>query len=56
MKTCSHCGRELPDEQFERYPSGTRRAVCRHCHYLLHTRAAVRRWRLKEKIRMIMNH
>ena len=48
MMICRHCGLELPDEQFELYPSGTRRRVCRSCKYLLYGRRAYRKWRLKQ--------
>lgn len=54
MKTCKHCNRELPDEQFELYPTGTRRGVCRHCHYVLHTRKAHRKWLMKQRARVVV--
>ncbi|MBR6276706.1 MAG: hypothetical protein IKR31_07250 [Prevotella sp.] len=47
MKTCIHCGQQLPDECFERYPSGTHRRVCRACKYLLYGVKAKRKWRLR---------
>lgn len=53
MKTCTHCHRELPLEQFELYPTGTRRRVCRHCHYVLHTQAARRRWVMRQLARAL---
>mgnify|MGYP007069913827 CR=1 FL=1 len=55
LRTCRNCGRELPEEQFELYPSGTRRRVCRHCHYELHSRRAKRKWLWKQKVLMIVN-
>ena len=54
-KVCSNCGRELPEEQFELYPSGTRRRVCRQCHYELHVKRAVQKWRRKDRARIFMN-
>lgn len=51
---CKNCGRELPEEQFELYPTGTRRKVCRHCHYELHGRKAWRKWRMKQLARVIV--
>ena len=53
MMTCRNCGLELPDEQFEQYPTGTRRRVCRHCHYVMHMRAGRRRWVLRERARAL---
>lgn len=49
MKTmiCRACGRDLPDEQFELYPTGTRRRVCRQCKYQLYGVKAKRQWRLR---------
>lgn len=32
-RVCRMCGRDLPIECFERYPSGTYRHVCRRCRY-----------------------
>ncbi|MBO6189028.1 MAG: hypothetical protein IJV38_04485 [Prevotella sp.] len=54
MKTCSNCGCLLPEEQFELYPSGTRRRVCRHCHYVLHGLRAKRKWQMKQKIMLLV--
>ncbi|MBR1547711.1 MAG: hypothetical protein IJ637_03175 [Prevotella sp.] len=56
MKTmiCRNCEQELPEEQFELYPTGTRRRVCRHCHYVLHQRASRRRWVLRERARVLL--
>lgn len=54
-KICRNCGRELPDEQFELYPSGTRRGVCRHCHYELHSRRAKRKWLKRQKLMLFVN-
>ncbi len=48
-KTCTCCGADLPLDRFERYRSGSFRDICRHCHYLLHTRAATRRWRQRQR-------
>ena len=45
---CRNCGRELPDESFELYPTGTRRRVCRQCKYELYGRRAYCRWRMKQ--------
>lgn len=54
--TCRNCGRTLPAAEFERYPTGTYRKVCRHCKYLLHTRpykqeARIRRLRFELAVR-----
>lgn len=54
-KICRNCGRELPDEQFELYPSGTRRGVCRHCHYELHSQRAKRKWLKRQKLMLFVN-
>lgn len=51
---CRNCGRELPDTQFELYPTGTRRRVCRQCHYRLHGIRAKRKWRLMQLARVIV--
>lgn len=51
---CRNCGRELPEEQFELYPTGTRRHVCRHCHYKLHGQRAWQKWRMKQLARVIV--
>lgn len=45
---CRNCQKELPPEQFELYPTGTRRRICRHCHYVLHTRKGRRKWVLRQ--------
>ena len=55
MRICNHSGRELPEEQFELYPTGTRRKICRHCHYLLHTKKGRRKWVLKQMARIIVD-
>lgn len=52
--TCKNCGRLLPEDQFELYPSGTRRRVCRHCHYVLHGRRAKAKWLKKQKIMLFV--
>ncbi len=44
---CKNCGRDLPDEQFELYATGTRRKVCRQCKYQLYDVRAKRKWRLR---------
>lgn len=54
MRTCNNCGRELSDDHFELYPTGTRRHVCRHCHYLLHTRPGRERWVQRQRARAII--
>ena len=51
---CKNCQRELPEEQFELYPSGTRRRVCRHCHYVLHTRKAWWKWTMRQRVRVVL--
>jgi hypothetical protein len=45
---CRHCHRDLPDEAFELYPTGTRRHVCRQCKYLLYGKKAYAKWRLTQ--------
>lgn len=50
---CRHCGQELTDEHFELYPTGTRRRICRHCHYVLHTRAGRLKWVARERARAL---
>lgn len=47
LLTCRNCGRELPAEQFERYPTGTFRLVCRQCKYQLYGKRAKAKWRMK---------
>lgn len=46
--TCRECGHDLPNEAFERYPTGTYRRVCRQCKYRLYGIRAKRRWRLRQ--------
>ncbi len=43
-RVCRNCGSELPLADYEQYPNGHRRGICRRCHYLLHTKAARYRW------------
>ena len=43
------------DEQFELYPTGTRRGVCRQCKYQLYGIEAKRRWRLRQMAALIAN-
>ena len=52
--TCPSCGQTLPEVQFERYANGSRRGVCRHCHYVLHVRRAVQKWRMRQKAELLM--
>lgn len=54
MMMCRNCGLELPEEQFELYPTGTRRRVCRHCHYVLHTKAGRHKWVMRQRARVIV--
>ena len=51
---CRNCGRQLPEEQFELYPTGTRRRVCRQCHYEMHGRRAWRKWWMKQRARVVI--
>ena len=51
---CRNCGRELPTEQFEMMKNGTRRRVCRHCHYVLHGKKAWRKWWRRQLARVIV--
>jgi len=46
--TCEKCYRSLPQEQFELYPTGTRRHVCNHCKYLHYSLPAYWRRCLKK--------
>lgn len=46
-RVCTRCQRELPITDFERFPGGTRRYVCRHCKYLYYSKPAKIRWILK---------
>ncbi len=46
--------RELPEAQFELYPSGTRRRVCRHCHYELYSKKAWHKWMMKQRARVVV--
>ena len=45
---------ELPEEQFEMCKTGTRRKVCRHCHYELHTKRAWRKWWRRQLARVVV--
>ena len=54
MMVCRNCGRELPEEQFEMYPTGTRRKVCRHCHYELHTKKGRHKWVMRQRARALL--
>ncbi|MBO5579803.1 MAG: hypothetical protein J5952_05230 [Prevotella sp.] len=54
MKTCYCCRRELPLEQFEQYATGTRRGICRHCHYVMHGKRAKRKWRLRQLAEVLL--
>ena len=51
---CKNCGRELPEEQFEMCKTGTRRKVCRHCHYELHTKRAWKKWWRRQLARVVV--
>ena len=44
MMRCRKCGKLLPAEDFELYPSGTRRHVCNKCKYLCYSLPAHYRW------------
>ena len=55
MMVCKCCRRELPDEAFELYPTGTRRRVCRQCKYQLYGQQAKRRWRMRQMAALIVN-
>ena len=44
----------MEEEQFERYATGTRRKVYRHCHYELHMRKAWRKWMMLQRARVIV--
>ena len=51
---CTNCHRDLPEEAFERYKTGTRRRVCRHCHYVLHMRRGREKWVMRERARALL--
>ena len=51
---CRNCGQELPEEQFEMCKTGTRRKVCRHCHYELHTKRAWKKWWRRQLARVVI--
>lgn len=53
---CRNCKKELPEEQFELYPTGTRRKICRHCHYELHTKKGRRKWVMKQRARALLRY
>lgn len=53
LLTCRNCGRELPAEQFERYPTGTFRLVCRQCKYQLYGKRAKAKWRMKRLLTLV---
>lgn len=45
--TCKSCGRTLPVECFERFPTGTYRHICSDCKYVRYTVPAMYRLRLR---------
>lgn len=45
--TCKSCGRTLPTSEFERYPTGTYRKICRQCKYVRHTAPYKREARIR---------
>ncbi|MBR1388733.1 MAG: hypothetical protein IJ569_03830 [Prevotella sp.] len=53
-RTCRECGRTLPINQFERYSTGVYRRVCRHCHWELHGKKALKKYRMKQLAALIM--
>ena len=55
MMTCKNCGQELSEESFEMYPTGTRRHVCRHCHYDLHTKKGYKLWKMRQLARAFID-
>ena len=52
--TCKSCGRTLPVSEFERFPTGTYRHICRDCKYILHTVPACKR--LRQRLLMETTH
>lgn len=53
-RTCRECGRTLPITEFERYSTGVYRRVCRHCHWVLHGRKALKKHRMRERAAALM--
>lgn len=52
---CKNCGRDLPEESFELYPTGTRRRICRHCHYVLHMHKGRLKWVMRQRARALIS-
>ena len=42
----------MHNEKEDTYPTGTRRKMCRHCHYELHTKKGRRKWVMKQRARI----
>ncbi len=53
--TCRNCQQELPEEQFELYQTGTRRRICRHCHYVLHMHRGRMKWVQRQRARALFS-
>ena len=53
--TCRNCQQELPEEPFELYPTGTRRKICRHCHYVLHMHRGRMKWVQRQRARALFS-
>ena len=50
---CRNCQQELPEGCFELYPTGTRRLICRHCHYVLHMHKGRLKWVMRQRARAL---
>ncbi|MBQ6767082.1 MAG: hypothetical protein IJP46_00210 [Prevotella sp.] len=46
-RTCTRCRQLLPIGEFERFPGGTHRYVCRRCKYVYYSRPAKIKWILR---------
>lgn len=45
----------MPEESFELYPTGTRRRICRHCHYVLHMRKGRLKWVMRQRAKALIS-
>ncbi|MBR6868123.1 MAG: hypothetical protein IKN02_07860 [Prevotella sp.] len=52
---CKNCQQDMPEESFELYPTGTRRRICRHCHYVLHMRKGRLKWVMRQRARALIS-
>ena len=52
---CRNCQQDLPEESFELYPTGTRRHICRHCHYVLHMHRGRLKWVMRQRAKALIS-